>query len=176
MSAPASPLLYNVKTFFIASLRNAHGMETQAIQILLRQLERLESYPDMEEAIRRHIEESKLQQQRLEEVLGTLGESASSFKDAALGFVGNLMSLAHMPAADEVIKDTLANYAFEHFEIAAYKTLITVAEAVGDAQAIAAARANLAEEERMAAWIGEHIAPTTLQFMALAETGHTASH
>jgi ferritin-like metal-binding protein YciE len=176
MSSTASPRLYDTQSFFLTGLRNAHGMETQAIQILSRQLERLENYPDMEAAIRRHIEESKAQRTRLEEVLHRLGETPSTLKDTALGFVGNLMALAHVPAADEVVKNTLANYAFEHFEIATYKTLITVGEAVGDGQAVIAVRMNLAEEEHMAAWIGEHITPTTLQFMALAEGGHKASH
>ncbi len=169
MSSTAAPRLYDTKMFFLTGLRNAHGMETQAIQILSRQLERLEHYPEMEAAIRRHIEESEAQRTRLEEVLERMGETPSTLKDTALGFVGNLMALAHVPAADEVVKNTLANYAFEHFEIAAYKTLITIGEALGDGQAVIAARVNLAEEERMAAWIGEHIAPTTLQFMALAE-------
>jgi ferritin-like metal-binding protein YciE len=175
MSSSPAPKLYNVKSFFLTSLRNAHAMEAQAIQILSRQLERLDSYPDMEAAIRRHIEESKMQQRRLEEVLDRLGESHSSVKDVALGIVGNLMALAHVPAADEVIKDTLANYAFEHFEIAAYKTLIAVGEAVGDGPAVTAARINLAEEQRMAGWIADHITPTALQFMALTEAGPGAS-
>lgn len=170
-----SPRLYNTRTLYLTSLRNAHGMETQAIQILSRQLERLEHYPEMEAAIRRHVTESETQRSRLEEVLDRYGESHSTIKDAALGTVGNLMAMAHIPAADEVIKDTLANFAFEHFEIAAYKSLITIAEAMGDGAAITAAKTSLGEEERMAAWINEHISPTTLQFMALAEGGAPAS-
>jgi ferritin-like metal-binding protein YciE len=169
MSQAQATRLYDSSSFFLAGLRNAHAMETQATQILSRQVERLENYPDLHAAIRRHLEETKIQRQRLEDVLDKLNESHSTVKDAALGFVGNLMAAAHIPATDEVIKDNLANYAFEHFEIAAYKTLITVAESLGNAAALAAAKANLAEEERMAAWIEDHIGPTTLQFMALAE-------
>jgi ferritin-like metal-binding protein YciE len=176
MSETERPRLYNTRTFFITGLRNAHAMETQAIQILTRQVERLDSYPDMEAAIRRHITESEQQRVRLQDVLDALGESHASVKDAALGFVGNLMALAHVPASDEVIKDTLANYAFEHFEIAAYKTLITVGEALGESAAVAAAKSNLIEEERMASWIHDHMSATTLQFMALAEGGQQASH
>jgi ferritin-like metal-binding protein YciE len=29
--------------------------------------------------------------------------------------------MAHAPARDEIIKNTFANFVFEHFEIAAYK-------------------------------------------------------
>jgi ferritin-like metal-binding protein YciE len=171
MSEQASPLSSNIQDFFITGLRNAHAMETQALQIMRRQTERLENYPDLLAALHRHITETEQQRQRLEEVLDRHGESHSTLKDAALGAVGNAMAMAHIPAADEVIKDNLANYAFEHFEIAAYKTLITVADALGDSTAKAAAETSLAEEERMAAWIGDHLAPTTLQYLALANGG-----
>ncbi|HQT47183.1 MAG TPA: ferritin-like domain-containing protein [Acidocella sp.] len=168
MSETEHPI-YNIKNFFVTGLRNAHSMETQAIQIMSRQVERVTDYPDLEAMLRRHIAESEQQRTRLEEVIEELGESYSSVKDAALGVVGNVMAMAHIPASDEVIKDTMANYAFEHFEIAAYKTLITVGEALGSGDAVSAARASLAEEERMAAWIHDHLGSTVLQFMALAK-------
>lgn len=168
MGETARPL-YNIKQFFLTGLRNAHSMETQAIQTMSRQVERATDYPDLEAMLHRHIAESEQQRKRLAEVLDGLGESYSSMKDVALGAIGNAMALAHIPASDEVIKDVLADYAFEHFEIAAYKTLITVGEAMGEGAAVSAARASLAEEERMAAWISDHLGSTVLQFMALAE-------
>jgi ferritin-like metal-binding protein YciE len=103
-----------VRDYYIAGLRNAHAMETQAIQLLTRQVERLESYPEMEARMRLHLREPEHQKLRLEEVLGSLNEEHSSLKDAALGLVGNLAALAHSPAPDEVLKNTLANFAFEH--------------------------------------------------------------
>jgi ferritin-like metal-binding protein YciE len=157
--------------FYVAGLRNAHAMETQAIELLSRQVDRLQNYPEMEAQIRKHIAESEAQRTRLEEALATLSESHSSVKDVALGFVGDLAAMAHSPASDEVLKNTLANFAFEHYEIAAYKSLIAMAEAAGHNQGLAAARASLKEEETMAIWIDEHIVPTTLQFLSRSETG-----
>jgi len=39
--------------------------------------------------------------------------------------------MAHAPVQDEVVKNTFANYAFEHVEIATYRALIALAQAVG---------------------------------------------
>jgi ferritin-like metal-binding protein YciE len=159
------------RVFYVAGLRNAHAMETQAIELLSRQVDRLQNYPEMEAQIRKHISESEMQRLRLEEALATLSESHSSLKDAALGLVGNLAAMAHTPASDEALKNTLANFAFEHYEIAAYKSLITMAETVGHTQGLAAAQASLKEEELMAKWIDEHISSTTLQFLGRSEAG-----
>jgi ferritin-like metal-binding protein YciE len=97
-------------------------------------------------------------------------------KEAVLGLGGNIAALAHTAATDEIIKNTLANYMFEHFEIAAYKSLIEMADYVGHAEGVAAAKASLQEEERMAAWIDTQIAPTTLTFMQRIKAGVTADH
>lgn len=63
---------------YITGLVNAHALENQAISILSRQVERLESYPEMSDQLRRHIDESKTQAARLEEILNSLGTSHST--------------------------------------------------------------------------------------------------
>ena len=55
---------------YTTGLRNQHAVENQAIELLSRQVERLENYPEMEARMRQHIEESRSQAQRLEELLG----------------------------------------------------------------------------------------------------------
>ena len=116
---------------YITGLHNAHAMETQAIELLTRQSERLENYPEMEAHLRAHLEESKVQRTRLEEVMASLDEKHSALKEAILGMGGNIAAFAHTAASDEIIKNTLANYMFEHFEIAAYKSLIAMADYLG---------------------------------------------
>jgi ferritin-like metal-binding protein YciE len=164
------------RMFYVTGLHNAHAMETQAIQLLTRQVERLENYPELEARLRTHLEESKLQRVRLEEVMHDLDEQHSALKEAVLGIGGNFAALAHTAASDEIIKNTLANYMFEHFEIAAYKSLIAMSEFLGHAAGSTAARACLAEEEAMAAWIDERIAPTTTTFLERIKAGLTADH
>jgi ferritin-like metal-binding protein YciE len=163
-----------VQTIYTTGLRNAHAMETQAIELLQRQVDRLQNYPEMEARIRQHITESEQQRSRLEQVLGTLSETHSALKDTAMGILGNLAAMGHTPAADEVIKNTMANFAFEHYEMAAYKILLAMADAAGHNAATSALRQNLQEEEAMARWIDEHINATTMMFLRRSESGQKA--
>jgi ferritin-like metal-binding protein YciE len=156
---------------FLTGLRNQHAVETQAISLLSRQVERLENYPEMEARMREHIEESKVHARRLEEILFALGSTHSALKDAGLSLTANMAALAHSVAPDEVVKNSFANYAFEHFEIAAYKSLITLSQAVGQTSGITALEQSLREEIAMAEWINEHLADTTLQYLNRLTSG-----
>lgn len=161
---------------YLSGLRNQHAVEKQAVELLERQVGRLENYPDMAARLRLHIEESQQQATRIEELLGTLGSSHSSLKDAAMSFMGNMAAMAHAPASDEVLKNTFANYAFEHFEIASYKSLLTLAEATGHVAAATPLKQSLSEEVAMASWIDDHIATTTLTYVNRSAAGVTAKH
>jgi len=162
------------QSIYVTGLRNQHAVENQAIELLERQIGRLENYPEMADRMRRHVAESREQAQRLEELLGQFGSTESGIKDTMMSIMGNVAALAHTPASDEVIKNTFANFAFEHFEIAAYKSLLTLADLSGHAAALPALRQSLAEEEAMAAWINDHLAETTRTFVSRSEAGVTA--
>lgn len=159
---------------YVTGLVNARAVETEAIQLLSRQVERLESYPEMEAALRQHITESEAQRDRLDDLLEQLGSSNSTIKDMVTGLMANMAALGHAAAADEVIKNSLANYAFEHFEIATYKSLLTLADIAGHAAAPAALRQSLAEEERMAQWCADHLEATTRRYVELRIRGEKA--
>lgn len=159
---------------YLTGLRNQHAVENQAIELLQRQVERLENYPEMERRMRLHIEESRQQAQRLEELLGQHDSSRSGFKDTMASLMGNMAAIAHTAAQDEVMKNTFANYAFEHFEIAAYNSLIALAEHVGQGAAMSALQQSLREELAMAKWIDENLAATTLRYAQLASAGAKA--
>ncbi|HET8995449.1 MAG TPA: ferritin-like domain-containing protein [Acetobacteraceae bacterium] len=159
---------------YLTGLRNQHAVEHQAIELLERQIGRLEHYPEMEARMRQHLEESREQARRIEDLLSGLGSSHSSLKDTAMSLVGNLMAIGHTPAGDEVIKNTMANFAFEHYEIAGYKALLVLADTVGHAPAKAALTTSLKEEEAMALWIDSHIADTTRRFVERSAAGKSA--
>ena len=164
----------SVRDLYVTGLVNAHALENQAVQLLSRQVERLEDYPQMEQRMRQHIDESRRQEARLEEILRALGTSPSAIKDVGLSIMGNLAAVAHAPAKDEVIKNTFANYAFEHYEIATYRSVLAMADVAGDASASTALRESLAEEERMAQWIADHLDETTRTYMRLESSGQKA--
>ncbi|MFH5926068.1 ferritin-like domain-containing protein [Roseomonas xinghualingensis] len=147
----------NARDLYVTGLVNARALETQAIELLSRQVERLESYPEVEQVLRRHITESEQQRDRLDAILENLGTSNSSIKDFITGLMGNMAALSHAPMQDEILKNTFANYAFEHFEIASYKGLLVLADIAGDTQAPTALRQSLQEEERMAQWCADNL-------------------
>jgi ferritin-like metal-binding protein YciE len=169
-----SELTSRTREVFETGLRNQHAVENQAIALLERQLGRLENYPAMAKRMQEHLEESKEQARRLEQLLSGLGTSSSVVKDLAMSTVGNLAALMHTPAHDEVLKNTFANFAFEHYEIAAYKSLLTLADLTGQPSAISMLERSLAEEEAMAKWIADHLEETTTTFVRRTEAGETA--
>ena len=127
----SSNLAETAKNIYLTGLRNQHAVENQAIELLERQVGRLENYPEMEARMRRHIEESRAQARRLEDLLSQHDTSHSTVKDTVMSMVGNVAALGHATASDEVVKNTFANFAFEHYEIASYKSLLTLADLAG---------------------------------------------
>jgi ferritin-like metal-binding protein YciE len=159
---------------YITALRNAHALENQALSIMKPQIARLENYPDVLGALEMHSAETEQQIARLEALLQQQNETHSTLKDTALSFTGAMAALGHSVAGDEILKNTFANYAFENFEIASYKSLIVLAEASGNGRDVSALEQTLGEEIAMASWIENNIEPVILRFVALTEQGLTA--
>jgi ferritin-like metal-binding protein YciE len=163
-----------IREVFVTGLRNAHAMENQALSIMKPQLSRIENYPEVAAKLEQHIRETEGQIGRIEDVLAGLNEDHSSLKDMALSFTGAIAAMGHTMAGDEILKNSFANFAFENFEMAAYKSLLTVAEAGGYGAATAALQANLAEEKAMAVWLDENIIAVTTKFLSLRKAGEQA--
>src|SRR3990170_7312578 len=121
----------NVQQIFVVGVQNAHALEKEAIQLMERQIERITNSPEMRRRLEQHLAETKEQEERLDRILDQLGTGRSVLKDWVTQLMGNAAAVAHVPMADEILKDTFANNAFENFEIAAYKSLITMAEVAG---------------------------------------------
>lgn len=161
---------------FITGLKNAHGVEHQALQLMDRQIEHLANYPEVEQMLRAHRAETEQQIQRIDEILESFDAKASALKDAALSFTGNMAALAHVFAPDEIIKNSLANHAFENFEIAAYTSLLTLADLGGFDRWSSLLQQSLGEEQRMAQRVLESVPAITTKYAQLRAAGETAGH
>lgn len=155
-------------------LRNQHALEMTAIELCQRQVERLEHYPEMRARLQQHVTESREQANRLEAILARHGSSSSSLKNTVTGVMGNIAAALHVPASDEILKNTFANYAFEHFEMAAYTSLIAMAKAIGDTASVAPLQQSLDEEKAMGEFIQAQTVPTTERFLELTRAGAKA--
>lgn len=157
-----------------AWLRDAHAMENQAIEILEKQDSRLEHYPELRARVRTHLEESHRQAERVERCLHQLGSDTSSLKTAAGKMIGTAQQLSGLFASDEVLKSGIADYAFEHYEIASYKMLIAAAGEAGEHQVRDILEESLREEEAMAVWLDQHLPEVTRQYLHREAAGQSA--
>jgi ferritin-like metal-binding protein YciE len=163
------------RDLFVVGLRDAHAVEHQALALINRQLDRLESYPEVAARLRQHKTETDGQIERLDTILASLNESPSAVKDTALSLAGNMAALGHMIAGDEILKNSFASFAFENFEAASYMGLITMAEAGGHNSAIPLLQQTLDEELAMAGWLRDNLPAVTMQFLELKSAGGQAS-
>ncbi len=163
-----------IRNAYLTGLRNMHALEMSAIELTERQTERLEHYPEMKARLAQHHGESQEQARRLEAILQRMETSTSSAKNTVSSLMGNVAAAMHTPAQDEVLKNTFANFAFEHQEIAAYTSLLAMAEAVGDTSSVPVLRQSLSEEQAMADWIEHSIVPTTQRYLELLGQGERA--
>jgi ferritin-like metal-binding protein YciE len=161
---------------FITGLRNAHAMERQALSMMAPQIDRIENYPEVKQRLHQHAGETEGQIARLEGLLTQLGENPSALKDTVMSVAGGMAVMGHAPAGDEILKNSFANFAFENYEIAAYNSLITLAQSVGESTAVSVLEQNLAEEQDMADWLQANLSAVTEQYVALREAGATAKH
>jgi Uncharacterized protein conserved in bacteria len=157
-----------VRELLITGLQNAHGMESQAQEILERQVERMEKYPELRTRLREHLRETKEQLKRLEKCLENLDSRPSTIKDSIMAFGSNIAAMGHAMARDEVLKNTFANNALENYEIAAYKSLIAMAETAG-IRMKTVLQESLREEERMADWVAKNVEKITAEYIRKEE-------
>ena len=155
----------NIKDLITTALQNAHSLETQAVQILERQSERSGDYPTMQQQLQRHLEESRDQRQKLEQLINKRDSSTSTLKNAAMGLAANVQAMMHAATEDEPLKNAFASYAFEHFEMASYRSLIAMAKRDGDSEVEQVCHSILEQEERMADWLGNNLDEITNQYI-----------
>ncbi|WP_312079544.1 ferritin-like domain-containing protein [Leclercia sp.] len=146
-------------------LRDAHAMEKQAESMLESMASRIDNYPDVRARIEQHITETKHQITLLEEILDRNDISRSMLKDSMSKMMAFGQSMGGMAASDEIVKGSISGYVFEQFEIACYTSLLAAAKKAGDVESVPAIESILAEEQRMADWLIQHIPDTTEQFL-----------
>ncbi|WP_448206427.1 ferritin-like domain-containing protein [Azospirillum sp. sgz302134] len=155
-------------------LRDAHAMESQAVEMLERQAERIKNYPEVLAKVQEHIQVSNRQADRLKQCLQRLGTDTSAIKTGVAMLIGNAQSLSGVITADEIVKAAIFNYSFEHFEIANYRSLIAAAEQVGEPEIARMLQQSLDEELEMAGWLEQRLPQLTKTYLERKETAGVA--
>ncbi|AUX95014.1 ferritin-like domain-containing protein [Mixta gaviniae] len=150
---------------YLSWLRDAHAMEKQAEEMLEKMSARLEHYPDLKSRLQQHIEETRQQQQMLQQVIDRQDTSNSTMKDMMGKVAAMGQAVGGMFASDEVVKGAISGYVFEQFEIACYTSLIAAAELAGDSEGARVFEQIREQEKAMADWALTHLPDVTEQFM-----------
>jgi len=162
------------RDILIVGLRNAYALEGQALSTMQTVHDRLEHYPELKSALARHISETERQQSMVERCLNQLGEEPSTLKEMATRLAANLQGMAHMVAGDEVLKNLFSLFAFEHFEQAAYRSLIVIAGMANESSIAQTCREILHQEEEAGRTLGQMIEDVTNTYVERELSPETA--
>ena len=167
--APATVETAALETL-VASLRNAHALESQVIAVLEAQRDLLTDFPDLHSRVTDHVGETRDQARRLEAGLKACGTSPSRVKDALLSVMGLGQSSVQGFSDDAVLKAVAADMMTEHLEIATYRTLIALADLAGKPELRPVLETTLREQEAMAAWLDRNREAITRRFAEIRAT------
>jgi ferritin-like metal-binding protein YciE len=158
-------------------LRDAHAAEEQAETMLKGTASRIQNYPELKARIEQHLKETQRQAELVRGCIERRGGSTSAIKAAGAKALGLGQALSGMFVGDEVMKASIASYAFEAMEIASYRILISTAQEVGDMETARVCEQILKEEEAMADWLEQNMPMLTKSYLHRDQTpGATAKH
>ena len=141
--------LDSLKDLFLTELRDVYHAEKQLIAALPRMAKAAES-PDLAAAFTKHLGETEVQVQRLEDIFASLGQAARGKRCPGMeGIVEEGKEIMQEKGDTTVIDAALiaAAQKVEHYEIASYGCLVTYANLLGERDAEKLLKQTLAEEE-----------------------------
>ena len=134
---------------FIEELRDIYHAERQLVRALPK-LSRAASTPELKQAIDHHLQETKGQVERLDQVFETLDTRARGRPCQAMqGLIEEAQEMLDEHMAGELLDVAIIVNAqkVEHYEIAGYGSLIALAKGLGHQDAIRLLEQTLAEEK-----------------------------
>lgn len=164
----------DINSIYVTALRNTRALEKQGLEQMERQVSGLENYPEYAAVLKAHIPTTKSQLDRIDAALSAVGESASSLKETVASIAGTVGAAVHAVAGDETLKNLYAGYAYQYDQIAAYRSLIVIAEAAGQAAQVAGFKTSIDEEKKAAEAIDRLIEPITKTYLSRETSGQKA--
>ena len=134
---------------FLDELRDAYDAEKQILKALPKMMKAAES-DDLREAFETHLEETRGQVNRLEQVFASLDEKVrGKHCDGVAGIIEEGKSVMEEDFDETTMDACLIASAqrVEHYEMAAYGTLVAWAEAMGHSEAAELLQQTLDEEK-----------------------------
>src|SRR5437764_13017536 len=155
------------RELYLHKLGAALKMENTILE-MLPQLEEHAQDPQLQQALRHHLEETQGHVRNLEQVFSVLGAEPDDSPCPAIEGLEK-EGQANLKMVDDSLNDHVIISGVcetEHHEIAVYEGLITKAEAMGEQDIVALLQENLEQEEaalKIAQQFGQQLAQQTAQ-------------
>ena len=142
--------LQSLNELFVEQLQDLYSAESQIIEALPK-MAKAASSSDLQSAFKKHLEQTKGQAKRLDQIFEELGEAASGKEcEGMKGLLAEGEELIGEDSEPEVLDAALiaAAQRVEHYEIAAYGTARTYARLLGLKQPSVLLQQTLDEEKQ----------------------------
>jgi len=141
----------NTKEQLLRYLNDSYAAEVGGVASL-NDLAALATDSDLKQAVTDHIAVTQSQVDRVKARILALGGDVSEPKGALnsiLAKASGVLNIGHSHE-DKQTQDTIKSFAFEHFEIGAYTSLMAYANAIGDSETAQLAQTIIGEEQMAA--------------------------
>jgi len=146
-----TPDVHNLRELYKAMLQRALSSERQLVQTGLPGMMEDATSPELFDAFRTHLDESRMHVSRLERILDAVEGEENETKCKTTSALISAASSSAKDAPDAQLRDVLliaAGNEVEHYEIAVYGTLKTWAEVLGEFEQAASLEKTLVEEKK----------------------------
>lgn len=158
--------------FFLEELKDIYWAEKHLVKNLPKMAAKTTS-AELKKAIESHLRETEGQVTRLEEVFEELGEKATTIKcDAMDGLVDEANQIIRDTEDGSMVRDAgiiMAAQKVEHYEIATYGSLKTLAKLMGHERVVELLEDTLREEKKADETLSQ-LAESFVNYEAMKET------
>ncbi|MEA3212400.1 MAG: hypothetical protein QOE70_5457 [Chthoniobacter sp.] len=126
-------------------------MEVGIVTTLEKHIADAKGLPKVRAALTKHLRETKRHATEMKKALASMGGSHPVLKEGVSKLANLAAGLMTTAAKDTIVKNAIADFTTEHFEMACYRSLILTATALGETKIATTCKGILKEEQAMAA-------------------------
>jgi ferritin-like metal-binding protein YciE len=155
------------RELLISDARTLHAVQKNAKAMMKRVIDRLDDYPAAKARLQAHLGDKDNEMQRLEKILGDLGEETSALQDSTMSMMGGMTGAMTAGLEDDILQTSMVTFGLASYEICAYEGMIELAQKAGEVRAVPLLKSCLEEERAMAAWLHANMSGTQDRYLAL---------
>lgn len=153
------------KEILLSWLKKAYAMEKNVEKVLEAHLKDAENMPEIQSDLQEHIDETKMQAEKVKAEIERLGGDISAIGEEMAEFMGWATGAASDLAKDKIVKNAIAEHATEHLEMATYMSIAEAAKICGESKTEKMAHEIMEQETEGAKKMEQNIKMVVAQYM-----------